>query len=104
MTRSYDVIGYLASKPAVRIIGRTSSDPSLRVPTVSFTLDGVDSSTVPLHLDTRRIAIRYGHFYAKRLIDDLGLAGQNGVVRVSLVHYNTLEEVDALIAGLDEIL
>lgn len=98
------LLAYLDAKPNVRIIGRTSSDPSLRVPTVSFVVDGVDSSAVPLHLDTRRIAIRYGHFYAKRLIDDLGLAARNGVVRVSLVHYNTLQEVEALIAGLEEIL
>lgn len=98
------LLGYLDAKSNVRIIGRTSSDPSLRVPTVSFVVDGVDSSAVPLHLDTRRIAVRYGHFYARRLIDDLGLAARNGVVRVSLVHYNTLEEVEALIAGLEEIL
>ena len=50
------------------------------------------------------IGIRYGDFYARRLIDDLGLSPQNGVVRVSLVHYNTLEEVDRLIGVLDSIL
>jgi selenocysteine lyase/cysteine desulfurase len=33
----------------------------------------------------------------------LGLAPQNGVVRVSMVHYNTIEEVDRLIAILDRL-
>ena len=41
---------------------------------------------------------------AYTLIKDLGLAPQNGVVRVSMVHYNTIEEVDRLIMAFDEIL
>jgi selenocysteine lyase/cysteine desulfurase len=38
------------------------------------------------------------------LIDALDLARQDGVVRVSMVHYNTLEEVDKLIRALDQII
>ena len=48
-----------------------------------------------------RIGIRFGDFHSRRLIEYLGLADQNGVVRVSMVHYNTLEEVDRLIGSLD---
>ena len=55
-------------------------------------------------LDKHHIAVRFGHFYAHRAIRDLGLADRDGVVRVSMVHYNTLEEVDRLTAFLDEIL
>ncbi|MBN2491732.1 MAG: cysteine desulfurase-like protein [Planctomycetes bacterium] len=98
------LLAFLATRPRVRVIGRTSADPAARVPTVSFVREGTDSATIPARLDAHRIGIRYGHFYAYRLIDDLGLAAQNGVVRVSLVHYNTLEEVDALIRGLEEVL
>lgn len=61
------------------------------------------SDTLPPRIDPRQIGIRYSHFYALRLIEDLGLMPQNGVVRVSMVHYNTLEECDRLIALLDDL-
>jgi selenocysteine lyase/cysteine desulfurase len=44
---------------------------------------------------TREVAVRSGHFYAVRCLQALGIADTNeGVVRASLVHYNTPEEVD----------
>jgi cysteine desulfurase family protein (TIGR01976 family) len=104
-----DVIGdrllrYLESKPNVQIIGHPKAEQAVRVPTIAFVVKGVDSSTIPLQIDPHHIGIRYGDFYAKRLIDALGLTARNGVIRVSMVHYNTMEEVDRLIALLDPIL
>ena len=97
------LLQFLRSKANVRIIGSELADRSRRVPTLSFVVAGMDSASIPIQVDPHRIAIRYGDFYAKRLIEDLGLAPQNGVVRVSMVHYNTLEEVDRLIAILDRL-
>ncbi|MEM6521366.1 MAG: cysteine desulfurase-like protein [Cyanobacteria bacterium P01_D01_bin.71] len=97
------LLSFLRSKPNVRIIGQPEADGTRRVPTVSFVVDGLNSATVPPQIDSHHIGIRYGHFYALRLIQDLGLMPQNGVVRVSMVHYNTLEECDRLIALLNEI-
>jgi cysteine desulfurase family protein (TIGR01976 family) len=97
------LLRYLTSQPNVRIIGSPEADRIQRVPTISFVLDGVDSATIPPQIDPHHIAIRYGDFYAKRLIQDLDLAQQNGVVRVSMVHYNTVAEVDRLIACLEQI-
>jgi selenocysteine lyase/cysteine desulfurase len=51
-----------------------------------------------------KVSILADDFYAARLIDALDLRKQGGVVRCSMVHYNTLEEVDRLIAGLDEVI
>jgi cysteine desulfurase family protein (TIGR01976 family) len=95
---------YLNGKANVRIIGHTHADPANRVPTISFVIRDVDSATIPPQVDPHHIAIRYGDFYAKRLIQDLGLVNQNGVVRVSMVHYNTMEEVDRLIECLETLL
>jgi selenocysteine lyase/cysteine desulfurase len=39
------------------------------------------------------IGIRDGHMYAPRLMKRLGVSQESGVVRVSAVHYNTMEEV-----------
>lgn len=94
------LLGFLRQRPGVRIIGKTSVQA--RVPTISFVVEGVRSEAVVLKVDEQRIGIRFGDFYARRLIEALGLAPLGGVVRVSLAHYNTLEEIDRLIAALDQ--
>jgi len=74
------------------------------VPTVSFTVAGRRSSEIPPLLDEVGVAVRWGDFYARRLVEGLGLASQDGVVRASAVHYNSVEEVDRLVAALDAAL
>lgn len=100
------LLAYLRGKPAVRVIGLASAAarPGARVPTVSFMVAGRQSETIVRHLDQFGIGIRFGDFYAKRLIEALGLDGQGGVVRVSMAHYNTTEEIDRLIRHLDEVI
>ncbi len=100
---SQKLLDFLNSKSGVRIIGETTADRSLRVPTISFSVAGVKSDDIVERVDPYRIGIRFGDFYAKKLIQSLDLEKQNGVVRVSLVHYNRLEEVDQLIEVLDGI-
>lgn len=96
------ILSYLNAKPNVRIIGPTVADRRQRVPTIAFTIDGVNSASIPPSVEHHHIAIRHGHFYAKRLIEALKL--RHGVVRVSLVHYNTLTECDQLIECLDALI
>jgi len=98
------LLNYLNSKSNIKIIGETSSDKNKRVPTISFVVKDRISDSITLKVDEHKIGIRYGDFYARRLIDDLDLSKQNGVVRVSLVHYNTLEEVERLIKIFEQIL
>lgn len=95
---------FLNSKKNVRIIGDPSADKLLRVPTISFVVEGRKSSEIPVLVDPHKIGIRYGDFYARRLITDLDLLENDGVVRVSMVHYNTVEEVDRLIRVLDQVI
>ncbi|MCX6169519.1 MAG: cysteine desulfurase-like protein [Ignavibacteriales bacterium] len=98
------VLNYLNSKSNIKIIGETKEDRNKRVPTISFVVKDRISDSITLKVDEHKIGIRYGDFYARRLVDDLGLSKQNGVVRVSLVHYNSLEEVDKLINVFERIL
>jgi cysteine desulfurase family protein (TIGR01976 family) len=98
------ILEFLRSHPKVTVIGPTESARRIRVPTISFAIEGRDSSEIPPLLERERLAVRYGHFYAYRLIRDLGLLERDGVVRVSLVHYNRIAEVERLIAALDRIL
>lgn len=97
------LLEFLASRPGVRLIGGAGADPEHRAPTVSFVVDGVDAGAIPPRLEERRLAVRSGDFYAARLIRSLGLADRGGVVRASLVHYNTEDEVARLIEGLEAV-
>jgi cysteine desulfurase family protein (TIGR01976 family) len=102
------LIDYLRSKPDVRIVGPTTTDPS-RVSTVSFVHAKKRSQEIAKAANQRRFGVRYGHFYAYRLCARLAEAGvlhdtEDGVTRVSLLHYNTIEEIDRLIDCLDTLL
>lgn len=102
---SKKVLDYLNGRNDIRIIGSTEYNKEIRVPTISFVKEGRDSEQFCLETDKHRVAIRWGDFYARRLIDYLGLSkSNNGVIRISMVHYNTYEEADRLIMALDKSL
>jgi selenocysteine lyase/cysteine desulfurase len=71
------------------------------MPTISFVVDGKQSDAIVRHVDQFGIGIRFGDFYAQRLIDALGIRQQGGVVRVSIAHYNSANEIEQLIAALE---
>ena len=93
------VLDVFASSKKVRLVGPRTT----RVPTFSFTCD-VDYETLCRRLDERGIGVRYGHMYSYRLCEALGIDPARGVMRASLVHYNSAEEVARLSAALDELL
>lgn len=105
------LLAFLRGKAArgVRIVGAEQEGLD-RVPTVSFVVVGeraIRSQDVVARFDAKgNIGIRYGHFYAYTLVSSLSpsLDVEDGVVRISLVHYNTLEEVVKIIEVLEEIL
>jgi cysteine desulfurase family protein (TIGR01976 family) len=66
---------------------------SERVPTLCFNLPNISPATITDELAKKNIAVRDGHMYTPRLMKRLGLAVESGVVRASLVHYNSVEEV-----------
>ncbi|KAF2807297.1 PLP-dependent transferase [Mytilinidion resinicola] len=99
------LLTYLMSRKDVMIHGETSSDSSLRVPTISFTVADVSSRKVVE--DAEKISnfgFRWGHFYSKRLCDEVLKLGSEGVIRVSMIHYNTEEEVRSLVGTLKKVL
>jgi cysteine desulfurase/selenocysteine lyase len=84
----------LAEIPEVRVIG--PSDPAVRRSPVAFVVDGVHAHDVGQVLDDDGVAVRVGHHCAAPLHRRMGVAA---TVRASFAVYNTLEEVDRLIAG-----
>ena len=97
------LVEYLLSRDDVRIIGPNHSDPS-RVPTISFVHSSKSSAEITEVVDRSGIGIRHGHMYAYHLCEALGLDPEDGVVRVSMVHYNTMEEIERLIEVLESAL
>ncbi|PSK53828.1 hypothetical protein B9Z65_7634 [Elsinoe australis] len=106
------VIDYLNSKPhgkEITIWGEPVADRERRVPVISFTVKGWGSKDLVLKVQEKsqgRLGFRWGSFYSNRLVGDvLGLQDVNdGIVRVSLVHYNSEEEVKEWVRTLDEVL
>jgi selenocysteine lyase/cysteine desulfurase len=98
------LLTYLHTKKSVRIIGKGTTRAGGRMPTISFVVAQRMSEDIVRHVDRFGIGIRFGDFYAIRLIERLGLQAQGGVVRVSMAHYNTAEEIDRLIRHLDEVI
>jgi len=74
-----------------------------RTPTFAVTLAGWTPRAIAEALATRGIFAWDGDFYATTLVEDLGLAGSGGVVRLGMVHYTTLDEVDRLLEALREL-
>jgi cysteine desulfurase family protein (TIGR01976 family) len=73
-----------------------------RVPTFAFRIDGTPPREVAERLAAREIAVWDGDYYAMEAMTRLGLQPE-GAVRAGFVHYNTIEEVDRLLAALGEI-
>jgi cysteine desulfurase family protein (TIGR01976 family) len=98
------LLSYLTARNDCHVFGATTNVGSKRIPTVAFRFDGRDSGALSKAMDAHKIAIRHGDFHSRRLVEDLGQMADGGLLRVSMVHYNTLEEVDSLCTALDTIL
>ncbi len=98
------LLDFLNEHQKVKIIGTPEADALKRVPTISFIHEDLKSNEIVEQIDDYRIGIRFGDFYAKKLVEDFDLTKNNGVVRISLVHYNTEEEVKRLIWALGKVI
>ena len=85
--------GKLNGMPGVRIIGTAQQKASV----LSFVVDGVHPHDVGTLLNQEGIAVRTGHHCAQPVMQRFGLAATS---RASFAFYNTLAEVDALVAGI----
>jgi cysteine desulfurase family protein (TIGR01976 family) len=99
------LIDGIAPLKGLTIRGVTSANAMhRRVPTVSFTVDGVEPVKLAKHFAHKNIFVWSGHNYALEPIRAMGLADKGGVLRVGLAHYNTAEEVDSFVAVLTQAL
>ena len=95
----YDLLTYATRKleeiPGLRIIGSAKQKVSL----ISFVVNKVHPQDLGILLDNRGIAVRTGHHCAQPLMECFCIPG---TTRASFAVYNTMEEVDALVTGLEK--
>ena len=81
--------------PGVRIIGTAKEKAGV----LSFVIDGIHPHDVGTILDLEGIAVRTGHHCAQPVMERFGVPA---TTRVSLAFYNTREEIDALVKGIEK--
>jgi len=83
----------VASVPGVRIVGTAKRKASV----VSFVMDGIHPHDIGTIVDREGVAIRTGHHCAQPVMDRYGIPA---TARASFAMYNTLDEIDVLVAAL----
>ncbi len=96
------LLALLTQRPGVRVIGKNSAEN--RAPTVSFTVEGRKPAEIAAQLAAQKIGIGNGNCYAYRLMQALDIPPEQGVARISFVHYTNKEEISRLLNVLDQIL
>ncbi|NLK92396.1 MAG: cysteine desulfurase [Bacteroidales bacterium] len=99
-TYENDLLQYATAKllqvPGLKIYGEASHKSSV----ISFLVQGIHHYDMGTMLDKLGIAVRTGHHCAQPIMDYYGI---EGTVRVSFAFYNTKEEVDKLIEGVNRV-
>jgi len=85
----------LAKLPGLKFIGEAKE----KVSVISFVIENFHPQDIGILLDNRGIAVRTGHHCAQPLMNCFGITG---TVRASFAMYNTKEEIDQLVAGLQK--
>ncbi|MEM1263767.1 MAG: aminotransferase class V-fold PLP-dependent enzyme [Pseudomonadota bacterium] len=96
------VLNALGAMHDVHVIG-TDNSTAERLPIISFTVRGRSSQHVSQALIDAGFAVRHGHFYAPRLLRALAIEPDDGVVRLSLAHYNSVAQCERFVAALDTV-
>jgi cysteine desulfurase/selenocysteine lyase len=86
----------LSEISGLRIYGNSSSKISI----ISFLIEGIHQYDTGMVLDKMGIAVRTGTHCAQPVMDRYGI---DGTVRASMCFYNTSQEIDALVAGLEKV-
>ena len=96
------LLDYFRGNEKTRLLG--PGDNVLRAPTVAFTVQNKNSSEIANQLNEYNIMAGAGDFYAVRPLKALGINPEDGVVRLSFVHYTSMEEINMLLNALEEII
>jgi len=97
------LLSSISKNKDLKLIGKNRIKNKNRAPTISFISNKYSSKEISEKLVRNKIATRNDNFYAWRCLRYLGIDTNDGVVRLSLTHYNTLNETLKVIDVLDQI-
>ena len=97
------ILDYIHKRDDLKLIGRDKISNKNRAPTIAFTSKKISSKELSNMFLGNKIATRNDNFYAWRCLRALGIDVNDGVIRISMTHYNSIEEVDYLIEVLRKI-
>lgn len=90
--------------PGLKVYGVTDVERlAERTPTFAVSLAGFTPAEVAAYLGEQGIFVWDGHYYAIAVMERLGLLDKGGLVRIGFAHYNTVDEVDRLLAALAQL-
>jgi selenocysteine lyase/cysteine desulfurase len=98
------LLEFLHHHADLRLIGKSHTNDNDRAPTIAFQPLKQSAVSLTHKLQDAGIGTENGNFYAHRLISDLGIDPEDGVVRLSLVHYSNQDEVSRILQALDSAL
>jgi selenocysteine lyase/cysteine desulfurase len=96
------LLDYLAGRRDIRLLGPAVAEQ--RAATVSFVTQSIEPVEVVKALAARGFMAGNGNFYAVRVLEAMNVQPERGAVRLSMVHYNSAEEVKGVIEALDTVL
>ena len=97
------ILEYISSRDDLKLIGKNKIFDKNRAPTISFISKTLSSKKISEILVNNKIATRNDNFYAWRCLEALNIDPDDGVVRLSLTHYNSKDDVNKLLLALDKI-
>lgn len=101
VARTQPILDAAKDRNAVRLIG--PADAGIRAPTVAMVLNR-PAESVAAELSNHGVMAGGGDFYGVRPLNAMGFDTEHGVLRVSLTHYTSEQEVDQLLEALDAVL
>lgn len=96
------LLDFLRARDDLKIIG--PDNPALRAATVAFLPLKKSVAKIAASLCEEKLMVGSGDFYSVRPLNELSIDLDPGVIRLSFVHYTTMDEVAQLIAGLEKAL
>ena len=97
------VLDFISNRKDFKLIGKNKISNKNRAPTISFISKNKSSKEISEFLVANNIATRNDNFYAWRCLSWLGIDPIDGVVRLSMTHYNSIEEINYLLKILNKI-
>jgi selenocysteine lyase/cysteine desulfurase len=95
------LLEYLRGRNDIRLLGPAEAEA--RAPTIALA-HARPGEDLARDLAAHRIMAGGGDFYARRLVEALGIDAEHGVLRLSFLHYTSPAEIDQLIEALDQVL